>query len=68
MAVSSQPMSLLRMPEVASRVGLSKSQIYRLIRLKEFPAPVRIGANSVAWPSQKIEGWITAKVEQGQCA
>jgi predicted DNA-binding transcriptional regulator AlpA len=42
--------ALLRLPAVCILVGLSKSQIYRLIRAGEFPSAVQIGSNSVAWP------------------
>lgn len=55
--------ALLRLPSVCAQVGLSKSQIYRLIRTGEFPAPVRLGPNSVAWPTERIHSWIAGKVE-----
>lgn len=54
--------SLMRLPAVCAVVGLSKSQIYRLIRAGEFPQPVRIGANSVAWPAQQVEHWVREKI------
>jgi len=54
--------ALLRMPAVLAMVGLSKSQIYRLIGAGEFPAAVRLGANSVAWPAEQVHAWIAAKI------
>ncbi|TBU77176.1 helix-turn-helix transcriptional regulator [Phytopseudomonas daroniae] len=55
--------ALLRLPSVCAQVGLSKSQIYRLIRAGEFPAPVRLGPNSVAWPAEHVSAWVCEKIE-----
>jgi len=54
--------ALLRLPGVCTQVGLSKSQIYRLIRSGEFPPPVRLGPKSVAWPAEHVHAWIADKV------
>lgn len=54
--------ALLRLPGVCIQVGLSKSQIYRLIRSGKFPPPVRLGPNSVAWPAEHVHAWIADKV------
>lgn len=54
--------ALLRLPSVCAQVGLSKSQLYRLIRTGEFPAPIRLGPNSVAWPAEHIDAWIAGKI------
>lgn len=59
--------ALLRLPAVCHTVGLSKSQIYRLIRAGAFPPPVRIGANSVAWPADAVGKWVAKKVGQLSC-
>lgn len=54
--------ALLRLPAVCAMVGLSKSQIYRLSGAGEFPSAVRLGANSVAWPTEQVQAWIDGKV------
>ncbi|WP_165679105.1 MULTISPECIES: helix-turn-helix transcriptional regulator [Pseudomonadaceae] len=36
--------------------------MYRLIRSGEFPAPVRLGPNSVAWPVEHVQAWIADKI------
>jgi len=53
---------LLRLPGVCALVGLSKSQIYRLIRAGEFPAGISLGANSVAWPTEQVRAWVAEKI------
>lgn len=62
--MASQPVSplLLRLPSVCALVGLSKSQIYRLIRAGEFPAGISLGANSVAWPAEQVHAWVAEKI------
>lgn len=59
-----QPVSplLLRLPGVCALVGLSKSQIYRLIRTGEFPPGISLGANSVAWPAERVQAWVADKI------
>ncbi|HEK1481302.1 AlpA family transcriptional regulator [Pseudomonas aeruginosa] len=62
MAMQLQSPALLRLPNVCALVGLSKSQIYRLIRAGEFPAAVQLGANSVAWPAEHVHAWVAEKI------
>ena len=49
---------LLRREEVEVRTGLARSSIYRLMRLKRFPEPLRIGDRAVRWPEAEIEAWL----------
>lgn len=51
------PVKFLRLPEVRDRVGLSRSQIYRLIQAGEFPAPIKLGARVSVWPDRDIHTW-----------
>lgn len=67
MATQSVTPALLRLPGVCALVGLSKSQIYRLIRAGEFPAPTRIGANSVAWSAERVNAWVLEKINSPTC-
>jgi prophage regulatory protein len=58
-----RPTSFMRLPDVRRRVGLSRSSIYLRISRGEFPAPVRIGDNSVAWISSEIDRWIESRID-----
>ncbi|WP_083265630.1 MULTISPECIES: helix-turn-helix transcriptional regulator [Pseudomonadaceae] len=62
--MASQPATplLLRLPSVCALVGLSKSQIYRMIRAGEFPVGISLGANSVAWPAEQVHAWVAEKI------
>lgn len=58
----------LRMPDVREKVGLSRSQIYRLIQEGTFPAPVKIGAQVSVWPDNEIHRWqMDALQKAGRC-
>ena len=67
--MATQPVTpvLIRLPGVCALVGLSKSQIYRLVRAGDFPEPVRIGANSVAWPAERVNAWVNEKINFPAC-
>lgn len=50
--------SLLRMPEVQRRTGLSTTSIYRKLSDHTFPPQVRLGPKMVAWYQSDIERFI----------
>jgi prophage regulatory protein len=57
--------TLLRLTAVKNHTGLSRSSIYALESLGQFPKRVAIGPRSVAWRQSEIQKWIesrTAKV------
>ena len=52
---------LLRRREVENLVGLSTSRIYCLMKTGEFPIPVRIARQAVAWRQSEIDEWIETR-------
>ena len=52
---------LLSRQEVEAVCQLSRSSLYRLMRLNRFPLPVRIGIRAVRWPQSEIESWISQR-------
>lgn len=58
----------LRLPAVIEMVGKSRTAIYRDIQAGLFPAPVRIGARSVAWNETEIADWQKGKIEASATA
>ena len=48
--VPDEPFRFLRLPEVVSRIGLSRSSIYRQIAEKTFPKPYVLGASNARAP------------------
>lgn len=50
--------SLIRLPEVRRRTGLSTATIYRKVASGDFPAKVQLSANVVAWYESDINRWV----------
>ncbi|MFN5745554.1 MAG: helix-turn-helix transcriptional regulator [Methylococcaceae bacterium] len=55
---------MLRLKQVASRIGLSKSSIYQRIQEGSFPAPVALGKRAVGWDSTEIDAWIEERLAE----
>ena len=51
---------LMTRKEVEARFGLSRSSIYRLMRLGLFPEPIRIGVRAVRWNEADVASWLAA--------
>jgi prophage regulatory protein len=49
---------LIRLNELISKTGLSRSRIYQLIHEEKFPTNVSLGGRSVAWVESEIDRWI----------
>jgi prophage regulatory protein len=52
------PDRVLRWREVRDRIGLSRATIWRMVRNGVFPAPVRLGPQSVGWIEREVIEWI----------
>jgi prophage regulatory protein len=51
---------LLRLGQVKSRTGLSRSTIYRRMRNGTFPMPCKSGPNITLWSAAEISIWAQA--------
>jgi prophage regulatory protein len=49
--------------EQLKRKGIpySPAQLYKIIKNGLFPAPIRLGANRVAWLENEIDAWIVER-------
>ena len=56
--------TLERLPQVRARTGLSRSEIYRRIANRTFPAPTKIGPRASAWPSHEITAWVESRIAE----
>jgi prophage regulatory protein len=54
---------IIRLNEVESKTGLSKSTIYLQIKEKQFPDSVNLGKRAVGWLVSDIEEWIDQRVK-----
>jgi prophage regulatory protein len=58
------PKKLIRLPNVLERLGISKTEYYRRMKLGTVPKSIRLGVNSVAWLESDIDAYIQ-KLTQG---
>ncbi|MCU9846720.1 AlpA family transcriptional regulator [Defluviimonas sp. WL0024] len=54
-------MKILRLPELKSLTGLSRSTIYAKIADGTFPVPIKLGARAVGWPEVEIAAWLEGR-------
>ena len=60
------PTTILRLPDVKTRTGLSRSTIYLRVAEDAFPRPISLGARAVGWLESEIDDWIRARVERSR--
>ncbi len=54
--------SLLRLPDVLQRIGLSRSYLYMLVAAGEIDPPVKLGPRASAWQEKSIEEFIHRRI------
>lgn len=57
-------MNMLRLKDVMTKTGLSRSSVYKYIAEGKFPKPVHLGERTVAWVESEIEEWLMAKLAE----
>ena len=50
--------TLLTRRQVQARIGLGTSTLYRLMRQRDFPPPLKIRGKCVRWRENEIEAWL----------
>jgi len=51
----------LRLPQVLSKTGLSRSNLYRLITCGRFPKGSKLSERTVVWDEAQIDNWLQSK-------
>ncbi|CNH52726.1 helix-turn-helix transcriptional regulator [Yersinia pekkanenii] len=54
--------SLIRLPEVLKRTGFSRPWIYKLLKQKRFPPPIKIGGRDIAFVESEVNDWIEQQI------
>ena len=55
-------MRFLRIGDLQEKVGLSRSQIYKLIADGDFPKQNKLGERISVWEESKVEEWMVSKI------
>jgi len=53
---------LLRLPDVLSVTGLSRSMIYLLEAQGKFPQRVKLSLRAVGWPEDEVHQWVEFRI------
>ncbi|AWX99282.1 transcriptional regulator [Marinomonas primoryensis] len=57
-------MKLIKLSEVMTQTGLSRSSIYKFMDENTFPKSVALGGRAVAWLENEIEEWMFERLSQ----
>jgi prophage regulatory protein len=57
---------ILRLDDVKTRTGLSRSTIYLSINQGGFPKSIALGVRAVGWLESEIDAWIAAQIEKSR--
>jgi len=57
------PHTILRLPVVKARTGLSRSTIYLRISQGNFPKPISLGDRAVGWIEAEVNDWLNMQIE-----
>ncbi len=59
--------TILKLPEVKSRTGLSRATLYLRIAEGSFPKQIRLGGlRAVGWVEDEIEAWLADQIERSR--
>ncbi|MCB9852398.1 MAG: AlpA family phage regulatory protein [Phycisphaerales bacterium] len=58
-------MKLLKVKEVAVRIGVSERAIWKWTQTRKFPQPIRI-SRSVRWDESMLDAWIAEQSHAAQ--
>ncbi len=60
--------TILRLPTVKQRTGLSRSTIYLRISEGKFPTPVSLGGRAVGWIESEVNTWLNQQIKASRKA
>ena len=55
--------TILRLPAVKARTGLSRSTIYLRIAEGGFPKSISLGGRAVGWIESEIQAWVQQQID-----
>jgi prophage regulatory protein len=55
-------MSILRVPAVLNRTGLSRASLYRFIAVNDFPSQIALGKRAIGFLESEVNDWIASRV------
>jgi prophage regulatory protein len=65
MAATATTRKALRLPAVAEKTSLSRSNLFRLVQAGKFPKPHKLSERVSAWDEAEVDDWLAAKFSRG---
>jgi len=56
-----KPKRALRLNGVLTKVGISRTQLYRLISRNQFPRQFHLSERTAVWDEAEVDAWLHAK-------
>ena len=60
-ASASTSRRIMRVLELLSKTGMSRTSIWRAVRAGSFPAPIQLGQNMVGWFEDEIDEYLATR-------
>lgn len=54
-------LTILRMPAVLAKTGLSRSTVYAEMARDRFPKGIKLGERAVGWAESEIAAWLESR-------
>ncbi|WP_080416789.1 helix-turn-helix transcriptional regulator [Burkholderia ubonensis] len=64
-SISNQPRSIMRMPALLERIGLSESEVRRRIKSGTFPRPMKLGPRAIGFVVADVDAWLDSLTTRG---
>ena len=62
-----KPTAFYRLPKVREIAGgVSPSTIWGWVKTGQFPKPIKLSANTTAWPAADVEAWALARIAESR--
>lgn len=58
--------TILRLPAVKARTGLSRSTIYLRMAQGTFPKQISLGSRAVGWLESEIDAWVDSRIKESR--
>ncbi len=56
---------IVRWPEVRQQTGLSRTTVWRRIKDKDFPAPIKLTTYATGWRQSDLDAWLASRPKTG---
>lgn len=60
--------TVLTLPDVVKRTGVSRTRIYEMMEAGRFPKPIKIGARAIAFIADEVDGWVADRMAEREAA